>query len=245
MVSYNIWFENSPNKEHRFNCILELLKVSRADFICLQEVTQEFMQLLAGQEWVGEYFTGLFPMGWYDTLILSRYRCRFSKAPFHDSAMGRSMTFAELVGEGQSLVVGCVHYESLDNPRARCSQIAAVQAATQDCERVVIAGDYNFSDGWPENKAIAKEFRDLWLETREGQLEQAETMPQTPVFPAWRPDHVLCKLPGDLSGASIDRLGDFTIPPYEHEGVALISKDGQVRTPSDHFGLYALLPLGD
>jgi hypothetical protein len=54
-------------------------------------------------------------MGWYDTLILSKYKCNFYKIPFPSSLMGRSMLFAELLeAKGQNIVVGCVHYESLD-----------------------------------------------------------------------------------------------------------------------------------
>lgn len=39
-------------------------------------------------------------------------------------------------------------------------------------------------------------------------------MPKNPKFSAWRPDHVLCKMPGDLQGAKIDKIGDFNIPPF-------------------------------
>ena len=54
-------------------------------------------------------------MGWYDTLILTKYKCRFFKIPFTNSLMSRSMLFAELMEEeGRNLIVGCVHYESLD-----------------------------------------------------------------------------------------------------------------------------------
>lgn len=41
-------------------------------------------------------------------------------------------------------------------------------------------------------------------------------MPQTKQFSAWRPDHVLCKVPGNvnLKEAEIYKFGDFTIPPF-------------------------------
>ena len=68
-------------------------------------------------------------------------------------------------------------------------------------------------------------------------------MPKTPKYSSWRPDHVLCKLPVSLKSASIEKIGEFTIPPYEKEEVKKISEDGIVRSPSDHFGLYAVIPL--
>lgn len=62
-----------------------MLEASKADFICLQEVTQQFVGLLHGlptSGWVGQYYTAVIPMGWYDTVILSRYACRFVKVMF-------------------------------------------------------------------------------------------------------------------------------------------------------------------
>lgn len=53
-------------------------------------------------------------MGWYDTLILSKYKCKFYKVPFKTTFMQRNMTFAELVvSNGQNIIVGTMHYESL------------------------------------------------------------------------------------------------------------------------------------
>ena len=37
-----------------------------------------------------------------------------------------------------------------------------VYSATKKAETVIIAGDYNFTDGWDENKSIPSEFKDIW-----------------------------------------------------------------------------------
>ena len=96
-------------------------------------------------------------MHWYDTLILSKYRCRFTKIPFKTSGMTRSMLFAELVGsKGENIIVGSMHYESMNHTEERISQIKQVQNITSHCDRVIIAGDYNFSDNYPENNEIQK-----------------------------------------------------------------------------------------
>lgn len=89
-----------------------------------------------------------------------------------------------------------------------------MEAFTNNCQKVIIAGDYNFSDGGLENKRIPKEFQDLWIETHES-LENSYTMPKTPRFPSWRPDHILCK-GCKMTNSAIQKIGDFTIPPFEH-----------------------------
>ena len=39
ILTYNIWFENIT--QERIDCILEIIKKADADFVCLQEVTDE------------------------------------------------------------------------------------------------------------------------------------------------------------------------------------------------------------
>lgn len=70
-------------------------------------------------------------------------------------------------------------------------------------------------------------------------------MPKSKTFASWRPDHILCKLPEsvNLSNAQINIIGDFVIPPYEKDTWDMIKNDNVVRTPSDHFGLFAWIPL--
>ena len=64
--------------------------------------------------WIRDYYTCYVTMGWYDTLILSKYKCKFYKVPFKTTFMQRNMTFAELVvSNGQNIIVGTMHYESL------------------------------------------------------------------------------------------------------------------------------------
>lgn len=92
--------------------------MSNCDFICLQEVTQDFVKLLhalPADGWIKDYYTGIIPMGWYDTVILTKFKCRFFKPLFENSFMGRSMLFAEMIeAKGRNIIVGCMHYESLE-----------------------------------------------------------------------------------------------------------------------------------
>lgn len=66
------------------------------------------------------------------------------------------------------------------------------------------------------------------------------TMPQTDRYSAWRPDRILIKSK-NWKAVAIERIGDFTIPPYEQQQVEEIVNDGHVRTPSDHMGLTCLI----
>jgi hypothetical protein len=67
-------------------------------------------------------------------------------------------------------------------------------------------------------------------------------MPKTASFKAWRPDRILLKS-DKWKPLAINRVGDFTVPPYEHEPLTMIENDRIVRTPSDHFGLTCVISI--
>jgi endonuclease/exonuclease/phosphatase family metal-dependent hydrolase len=100
-----------------------MLADSGADIICLQEVNQTFLNLLHSPSGcykrLGEYYMAKTKMHWYDTVILTRYPCRFYKKKFETSMMGRCVLAAVFeFGKGERKVtvgVNCVHLESLEN----------------------------------------------------------------------------------------------------------------------------------
>jgi hypothetical protein len=116
----------------------------------------------------------------------------------------------------------------------------------------IIAGDFNFNDGWPENKAI-KDYTDVWKVgkrtyskwTNEEMRELGYTMPPTKRYPPWRPDHIIYKCKGKEAQGKheIAIIGDFTVPPFEEEHYSKVAQDDLVRTPSDHFGLISKIFL--
>lgn len=65
----------------------------------------------------------------------------------------------------------------------------------------IIAGDFNFGDGWVENKKIA-DYVDVWKRGKrhfskyanEEMKDTGFTMPTNTRFPSWRPDHVIYKI---------------------------------------------------
>ena len=77
-----------------------MLAESEADVICLQEVNQQFLNLLHSPtgkyKKLAEYYIPNMKMHWYDTLILSKYPCRFYRKIFDTSTMGRCALMAVL-----------------------------------------------------------------------------------------------------------------------------------------------------
>ena len=73
---------------------------SGADVICLQEVNQQFMNLLhspsGNYKKLSEYYLPMMKMHWYDTIILTKFPCRFYKNIFDSSTMGRCALTAVL-----------------------------------------------------------------------------------------------------------------------------------------------------
>jgi mRNA deadenylase 3'-5' endonuclease subunit Ccr4 len=65
---------------------MRMLADSKADIICLQEVNSNFLaELHQSAKLLTEgcdYYIPIMKMHWYDTLILSKYPCRFYKKPF-------------------------------------------------------------------------------------------------------------------------------------------------------------------
>ena len=65
----------------------------------------------------------------------------------------------------------------------------------------VIAGDFNFSDGWEEDSIIQNKYCDVWKKGKHHFSQWADdkmkqtgyTMPLTPRYPFWRPDHVIIR----------------------------------------------------
>ena len=70
------------------------------------------------------YFMPLMKMHWYDTLILSKYPCRFYKLPFENSGMGRCNLAAVIQFKDHhetpfKVAINCVHLESLNHTALR------------------------------------------------------------------------------------------------------------------------------
>lgn len=149
---------------------MRMIADSKADFICLQEVNSNFLNLLhqSSKQFQGsDYFMPVTKMHWYDTLILSKYPCRFYKKDYEMTGMGRSNLMAVVefslpnTQNTFKLAINCTHLESLNSQTQRITQLQEIEALNKNMDMSIIAGDFNFSDGWPEDKAL-KNYIDIW-----------------------------------------------------------------------------------
>ena len=115
ILTYNIWFENIT--QERIDCILEVIREADADFVCLQEVTDETRTAIMLSETVKEKYLKagsasanqfLVP---YGCIMLSKYKCVYYEKYFM-SRMGRTLLLAE-APLPVNLIVATSHFESL------------------------------------------------------------------------------------------------------------------------------------
>ena len=124
ILTYNVWFDNFY-KHERYLVIMRILEQSDADFICLQEVTEDFKALLMAEDWAKKkYFvSGSSMFTFYGVLIMSKWPCKFYEREFVYSRMGRSILLCEALINDKPFIVSTVHLESLDNAKVRRDQL--------------------------------------------------------------------------------------------------------------------------
>ncbi|MCU0654468.1 MAG: endonuclease/exonuclease/phosphatase family protein [Polyangiaceae bacterium] len=240
LVTWNLWF--SPHRQaERTAMLLEELGAASADVVCLQEVTPEIVAVLrqaptlAGYTLLDDSFD---PEQLYGTVILSRVPVRSWERRPLPSTMGRDLHLATLGPPGcPELTVGTVHLESRRwNGDVRAEQLeVALSTLRSISQDAVLAGDFNFDDGWPEASRLKAfpDFTDLWLALgREGPgftvdtRRNAMTAQSKGVEKQTRYDRVLLRSQGGAwGGRRVHLLG--TTPHAQEEALHA----------SDHFGL--------
>lgn len=176
------------------------------------------------------------------------------------------------------LLVGTVHLESLDSTSMREKQLtliskilagssvraaqplpsggagggARLALATQHRTKGwMLVGDFNFSDGWKEEKLLSKLGVDLWRVLYPD--KPGHTMPKNSRFEAWRPDRVVVQ-PRSSSSSSSKTSAVLPLRALEVQVVGTAVLDAHCKecgaqrrasgcNPSDHFGLVARLAL--
>jgi hypothetical protein len=126
-ITYNVWFDSRQQKE-RAEALFKIIEKYEPDFVCLQECTKIFLDILKEQKWAQKYYhvsdaegVTVIP---YGTLILSRHG--FSQLKIHSlpSNQGRRFLVAEVnirVSDNatETVRVSTVHLESLLNQGKR------------------------------------------------------------------------------------------------------------------------------
>lgn len=245
-ISYNVWFEN-VNWSNRLKALFNIFQEYSPDFISLQEVTQEFLVELLKQNFVREnyYFSGNFK-GSYDVFMLSKYNTKYYTKTFK-SNMGRNLLFTEINyvsenGNYKNFITGTSHFESLNSAKQRKNQLENSFDLLGLSDNSFLMGDFNFDSTWKQEEInINKDYLDCWFMSKDKcglNDEDRYTMPKSERFPAWRPDRIIYRNSGMFELEFFEILGKEKIEQDINEG-------GNVLTPSDHYGLFAMFNIKD
>lgn len=171
VLTLNVWFDQKARRA-RTRALLSLLRGNSYEVCCLQElvpeVARELMRGLPG--WSSSDpgdGSSVTPYG-VMTLVAPGWAARFAHHQL-PTAMGRQLLVADL----ESLVVGNVHLESLENQEVRERQLLVCAEVLRSHPDVVLVGDFNFDSDENrrpphvplENDALAKflpDFVDVW-----------------------------------------------------------------------------------
>jgi endonuclease/exonuclease/phosphatase family metal-dependent hydrolase len=240
VVTWNVWFEDFKF-ETRTREIIRILKELDADFVCLQEVTPRFVQMICDDLWVQKSYcvsdcdgSTVRP---YGVMMLTKFKvAEFHNFDFTESMMGRSLLVANY---GQRFAVSTSHFESLNfNMNARIEQLRLSTEILRTIDHSIVCGDFNFSSDWMENAHIPEDFIDIWAHLHPE--EKGFTMPDCGRFPAWRPDRILLRSLETIIPQEMIRIGE---KPLEYPDIPVKERSRFVLTPSDHQGLYCKLKI--
>jgi len=175
ILTWNVWF-GSLARRQRFTAILEDVYERSPDVACFQEVVCDFIGILHAHNGLMEtYVCSPNRIGQYGCLTLVK---RSLSPEFNEIAlltrMDRSLILATFANN--SIAVGNVHLESLDNERARKIQLHACHETLQPFATAVLCGDFNFDSNktWGDWQPRAKPRSPSELENNNLALELPE-----------------------------------------------------------------------
>ncbi|UJR13368.1 hypothetical protein I4U23_000385 [Adineta vaga] len=254
VLSYNIWFAEQY-QPMRFKSLCDILNRSDAQIIGLQEMTQNVLRQLAAQPFVQERYyisdpDGRTFSGWYGVVLLIDIRLHVSHLNlinFPQSTMGRRLVLAEIkLNKKETLRIGTVHLESLNNKPQRLSQLNICNNIfNRSPSTCILMGDFNFpADGYENTEQFnaLPEWTDVWMK-RMGSDDPGYTFDTK--------TNAMTKLNNQGSDRSrYDRIilrSQTTIPmEIEISGNKPIGQQESVDIfPSDHYGLTALFEINN
>jgi endonuclease/exonuclease/phosphatase family metal-dependent hydrolase len=240
IVTYNVWFDKRAKKE-RMHALMNICKV--ADIICLQEVTLEFLNWVLQEDWVqnGVYISDVSgdTMNSYGVLILSRVPVEKFTLHILPTFMERKFLVAHLKINDETVQIGTIHLESLNNAPIRRKQLGVIQTILNK-ETSLFMGDFNFDatsnyqreDVILENDSLKELFPnhlDLWDVLNpddKGYTFDPQINTMLRGFHRSRLDRIMM-LSKTWRAISIEILGN----------TSFLGGDGVLNFPSDHFGL--------
>lgn len=170
LISWNI-LDDSTLSQERGLAVLDVLSETPADIILLQEVTLPLIEKLKKDRRFSDY------------QIYSRQRNHrivgglaiVSKIPIKTTAryeqlpsmMRRGLLYIMLKNKDQFLCIANVHLESMmDDTTMRIKQLTSTFNHLSYCDDIILAGDFNFGKGEPEEVLLKKQYTDVWLQLK-------------------------------------------------------------------------------
>jgi endonuclease/exonuclease/phosphatase family metal-dependent hydrolase len=248
-VTYNIWF-GDLHCDVRWQALADLVRDIDPDFICFQEATKPFLNVIQNQPWVREkylmsdYHGSTFAS--YGVVLLSKYPCKKLEIHPYPSTMYRSLLIGTFDINGQEVAVATAHLESLDMSHFRRTQLILASELLAKFDHAFFMGDFNFdattnfndpNEPVLENNNIRyymPQFVDTWQNLHPDQLGATfDTTTNLMVMNSKRKkivryDRILVKS-SNWKPVSIEVIGNKEVTKIGDQSVF----------PSDHFGLTA------
>ncbi|CAE7572359.1 TDP2 [Symbiodinium necroappetens] len=167
LVTYNVWF-SEYRQRIRAQALFGILSATKADIVCLQEVTPKFLSWLREEDFVRTNYALSDSVGTtlrgselaYGVVLLVRRELHLSSLLLHElpSQMSRALLLASLPLPTHELRVATAHLESLNATQLRLEQLTQIcKILTEDGQASsVFAGDMNFGDKAPEEQVLCQ-----------------------------------------------------------------------------------------
>lgn len=242
LATLNTWFGDYYFKE-RWRAITELLRETNADIIALQEMTCASLKLILKEDWIrDEYFISDIAgstLSSYGVMLLSRIPIKFLNLHPLTSVMGRHVLIAEFEINGERLLVGTSHLESLrHSARIRYIQLQKIFKLLNASDNSVLMGDFNFCSSWEENSNIDSGYSDLWERLRSDDPGYTEDTDINLMRRVLNREEKKVRFDRIISRSALSR---WTPKKINRIGLQPISSDHPDIFPSDHFGLMGRL----
>lgn len=246
LVTYNVWFVDKFFEERRA-ALCRILEQLSPEVICLQEVTERFLQYVIGLDWVRKEYAISDTHGHtvtpYGVILLTKLPLRRLALHPLQSRMGRKLLVAELSLMDSTMAISTVHLESMEtNTNKRCQQLLYIMDdLLAQYDHAMVMGDFNFHEESVENEKTLEthpQYLDMWKEVHPGENGSSVTETRTR-FAGWRIDRMLVRS-DHFRPVLLDRIGMDPILYDEYDNEEG-EREREPIYPSDHYGLRGLI----